>query len=160
MVATPAPAVPAQPDVEKPVVSSGPIRELSVRIPTENNPRGVEIQLVEKDGKVQVTVRAADQQLSSALRGDLTDLVRMLDDKGYKTETWTPADTHPLVHAASHGTADLMRGDAPKDPSSGQQQQGSTGGGNGGSNSQQQRKQQQNRPAWLQELERRLQGDA
>ncbi len=163
--APPAPArssVPPQPNIETPVAAvPGAIREISVRIPTGDNPRGVEVQLVEKDGKVQVTVRSADQQVSSALRGDLSELVRMLDAKGYKTETWTPADTHPLVHAAGHAAASLMGSDTPRDPAAGQQQQqGFSGGNNPGNSQQQQRKQQQNRPAWLQELAQRLQGDA
>ena len=156
--AAPPPSASTPADVPKPAAAPGSIREISVRIPAQDNSRGVEVQLIERGGKIEVTVRAGDQQLSSALKGDLTDLVRMLDSKGYKTETWTPSDTNPLVHGASHGIAEMTRSDTPQDRSGGQQQD-SAGGGNSGSNSQQQRRQQQNRPAWLQELERRL-GDA
>jgi len=159
--APPAPDPPSAPtpaDALKPAAPPSAIREISVRIPTQDNARGVEVQLVDRAGKIEVTVRAGDQQISSALRGDLSDLVRMLDSKGYKTETWTPSDTNPLVHAASHSIAEMARTDTPQDRPGGQQQD-SNGGGNSGSSSQQQRRQQQNRPAWLQELERRL-GDS
>jgi hypothetical protein len=156
--AAPPPPASTPADALKPAAAPSAIREISVRIPTQDNARGVEVQLVERAGTIEVTVRAGDQQISSALKGDLTDLVRMLDSKGYKTETWTPSDTNPLVHAATHGIAEMARTDTAQDRSGGQHQD-STGGGNNGSNSQQQRRQQQNRPAWLQELERRL-GDA
>lgn len=137
----------------KPTIRSEPAREISIRIPSAGN-GSVDVRIVERDGKVQVTVRGSDTQLNSALRGELTELVHTLDQKGYKTETWTPGDSYPLTSASTPEVRTPGRSESSPDGSGNQ----SNDGGNGGnpSENQQQRRQQQERPDWLIELERRL----
>ena len=97
----------------------------------------------------EATVRSSDTT-HWALRGELIELVRTLDQKGYKTETWTPADTYPLGKSETREVQAHVRGDSPSDWSGGQP------GGGHPDDSQQQKQQKQNRPDWLIELERRL----
>ena len=137
----------------KPTIRSEPAREISIRIPSADN-GNVDVQIVERDGKVQVTVRGSDTQLNTALRGELTELVHTLDQKGYKTETWTPSDTYPLVPSSAREVQTPGRGESSQDWSGNQPKDGGNGGQSGGN--QQQRRQQQERPDWLIELERRL----
>ncbi len=137
----------------KPTIRSEPAREISIRIPSAGN-GNVDVQIVERDGKVQVTVRGSDTQLNSALRGNLTELVHTLDQKGYKTETWTPSDTNPMTSASSPEVKTPGQSESSRDWSGSQPNDGGNGGNPGGN--QQQRRQQQERPDWLIELERRL----
>ncbi len=137
----------------KPTIRSEPAREISIRIPSGDN-GNVDVQIIERDGKVQVTVRGSDTQLNSALRGDLTELVHTLDQRGYKTETWTPGDTNPMTSASAPEVKTPGRSEASQDWSGNQPNDGGNGGNSGGN--QQQRRQQQERPDWLIELERRL----
>jgi hypothetical protein len=137
----------------KPTIRSEPAREISIRIPSGDN-GNVDVQIVERNGKVQVTVRGTDAQLNSALRGELTELVHTLDQKGYRTETWTPNDTYPLASSGAPEVRSTGRGESSPDWSGNPQNDGGQGGGSSGN--QQQRRQQQDRPDWLIELERRL----
>ena len=137
----------------KPTIRSEPAREISIRIPSADN-GNVDVQIVERDGKVQVTVRGSDTQLNAALRGELTELVHTLDQKGYKTETWTPGDTYPLTPSSAREVQTPSRGEPSQDWSGNQPKDGGNGGQSGGNP--QQRRQQQVRPDWLIELERRL----
>ncbi|MEP6539086.1 MAG: hypothetical protein ABJF23_27365 [Bryobacteraceae bacterium] len=138
----------------KPTIRSEPAREISIRIPSSGGNSNVEVQIVERDGKVQVSVRGSDNQLNSALRSDLAELVHTLDQKGYKTETWTPSETYP-ISSAKGPEAHATRGSESSPDGSGNQQSGGGEQGNPGGN-QQQRRQHQERPDWLMELERRL----
>ncbi len=137
----------------KPTIRSEPAREISIRIPSGDN-GNVDVQIVERNGKVQVTVRGSDAQLNTALRSDLTELVHTLDQKGYKTETWTPSDTYPTASSSTPEVQSSARSESSQDWSGNQPNDGGNGGGSGGN--QQQRRQQQERPDWLIELERRL----
>ena len=137
----------------KPAIRSEPAREISIRIPSAGN-GNVDVQIVERDGKVQVTVRGSNTQLNSVLRGELAELVHTLDQKGYKTETWTPGETYPLTSASSPEIQTPGRSESSPDGSGNQSKDGGNGGNPGGN--QQQRRQQQERPDWLIELERRL----
>ncbi len=137
----------------KPTIRSEPAREISIQIPSADGGK-VDVQIVERDGKVQVTVRGSDTQLNSALRGELAELVHTLDQKGYKTETWTPGDTYPLTSADAPDVKSPTRSESSPDWSGNQSKDGGNGGNPGGN--QQQRRQQQERPDWLIELERRL----
>ena len=137
----------------KPTIRSEPAREISIQIPSAGN-GNVDVQIVERDGKVQVTVRGSDTQLNSALRGELAELVHTLDQKGYKTETWTPGETYPLTSASAPEIQTPGRSESSPDGSGNQSKDGGNGGNPGGN--QQQRRQQQERPDWLIELERRL----
>lgn len=129
-------------------IRSTPVREISLKLPDRNGGT-VEVQIVERGGKVNVIVRTPDTNLSNTLRAELTNLVRAVHEKGYEIETWTPPETRPQIEARGSLAADPLRGD-PSSTGSGHPQNG--GGQNGGN--QQQRRQQ--RPEWLLELERRL----
>lgn len=140
---------------EKPAVRTEAAREISIRIPSSGN-RTLDVHLIEHNGKVNVTVRTSDPQLSSALRGELTELVRTLDQRGYKTETWTPADTYPLGTADSRGVRPANHSESYPDGPEQQQPGDAPSGGN----PQQKQNKQQNKPGWLIELEGRLKKEA
>jgi hypothetical protein len=61
-----------------------------------------------------VAVRTDDRELAKSLQSDLGDLVSRLDEKGYKTATWTPGQRidsgHGLDHAATPGTEGRFSG--------------------------------------------------
>jgi hypothetical protein len=77
-------------------VQPQPIREISFRLAAAS--ANVDVQLVQRAGKVQVAVRTTDQELGQSLQTNLGELVGRLEDKGFRTETWTPV-------AAQHGSA-------------------------------------------------------
>jgi hypothetical protein len=60
----------------------------------------VTVDLSERAGKVQVSVRTADPELAKSLRGDLGDLVGRLEGKGFKTEAWVPTASRHTPAAA------------------------------------------------------------
>src|SRR5262249_44712603 len=60
----------------------------------------VNVQLKQRGGAVEVSVRSDNPQLAKALQTDLGDLVGRLSERGYKAETWSPAESH---HAAPGG---------------------------------------------------------
>ena len=103
----PAAKPPAPP--EPPSATHSPeVREVSVRFAgTAAGP--VDVQFADRAGKVQVAVRTADQDLAKTLQGNLGDLVGRLEEKGFKTEAWTPAAALPgsfagrEIQAASSG---------------------------------------------------------
>jgi len=91
-----APPAPSPIETEtNPSVRPQPIREISLKL--ADSSAQVDIQLAERAGHVQVTVRTPDQDLTKSLQTNLGDLVGRLEEKGYKAETWVPVA--PL-HAA------------------------------------------------------------
>jgi len=89
-----APAV--SPETEVPsAAQSQPIHEISLRLAGTASSH-VDVQVAERSGKVQVAVRTADQDLAKSLQGNLGELTARLEEKGFRTEAWTPI-------AASHG---------------------------------------------------------
>lgn len=99
----------------------------------------VDVQVVERSGRVQVAVRSTDADLSSSLRQNLGDLVSSLASKGYRAETWAPTDHSPV---ASIGTGNDSRASSHSDQSG--QGAGQGGGERGGG----QRQQQHRRAPW------------
>ncbi len=77
-------------------VQTQPIREISFRLAAAS--ANVDVQLIQRAGKVQVAVRTTDQELAQSLQTNLGELVGRLEDKGFRTETWTPG-------SAQHGSA-------------------------------------------------------
>jgi hypothetical protein len=130
------------------------VREIVVTIPSGSG-RGVEVQIIEQNGSVHVTVRTNNNELNATLRGELSDLVRVLEEKGLKAETWTPADTYPSSNA---NELKASTSQSQNNYGSGAGSQGEGGGGNRGGSQQQQKQEEQNqsRRDWLLELERRL----
>jgi hypothetical protein len=141
---------PVEPPAPVATVRNGPVREISLKLPDKNGGT-VEVQIVERGGKVNVIVRSPDTNLSNTLREQLTELVRAVHEKGYDIETWTPPETRPHLGEKATFATDFMRGEGSSAGSGNPQ----NGGGQNGSN--QQQKRQQQRPEWLLELERRLQ---
>lgn len=96
---TPPPPVPAAASAEfetSTAIRTQPIREISFRLAADS--ANVDIQVAQRAGKVQVAVRTSDQQLAQSLQSNLGELVGHLEDKGFKTETWSPlADPHSAV---------------------------------------------------------------
>jgi hypothetical protein len=127
------------------------VKDIAFRIQGQTG-SSVEIRLVERGGSVQVTVRSSDPVLSNSLRGELAELVKVLGERGYRTETWTPADTFPTNHVSGLDT----RGSGANESSPDWQRDSQQGDG-----SQQQRRQQQQQPKseWIAELERRLESE-
>jgi hypothetical protein len=69
------------------------IREISFRLAGSST--NVDVQVAQRAGKVQVSVRTADPELAKSLQTNLGELVGQLEDKGFKTETWTPVTAQP-----------------------------------------------------------------
>jgi hypothetical protein len=68
-----------------------PIREMSLRLTSPTNQ--VDVQLSARFGSLQVAVRTADPDLAKSLQGNLGELVGHLQEKGFRTDAWTPMDT-------------------------------------------------------------------
>ncbi len=81
-------------------VPAQPIREISFRLAADS--ANVDVQVAQRAGKVQVAVRTTDQDLAKSLQTNLGELVGRLEDKGFRTEAWTPA-------AAQHQSAGGQR---------------------------------------------------
>ncbi|HUS04930.1 MAG TPA: hypothetical protein VMZ52_01440 [Bryobacteraceae bacterium] len=127
------------------------VREISLRLPDQNG-GSVEVQIIERAGKVNVIVRTPDVNLGQTLRGELTQLVRTFHEKGLEIQTWTPPETHPNFDIRAATAPERMRSEEHADGSgsSAGQQNESPNSGN------QQQRRQQHRPEWLMELERKL----
>jgi hypothetical protein len=115
---------------------------------------GVDLRIQEKAGKVQVSVRTPDAELSSSLQSNLGDLVDRLERKGFDTEAWAPSFPHA---AAAAGSTDSPQGNPDQggysqNGQSGSQSQDGSGGGGGG----RQQGQGRPRPQWVEEMEHRF----
>ena len=123
-------------------------REFVLQLPSGMEKR-VEVHLFECAGRVRVTVRSSEPQLTAALRSDLGELVRSVTSKGMRIETWTPPESYPFP-----GTPGTGRGAAepdggafhPDDPRQNRQD----------ANPDDQRQKRGTRLEWLAELEERL----
>jgi hypothetical protein len=81
----------ALPEVETAsAVPAQPIREISLRLAGAASAQ-VDVQVTERAGRVQVAVRTADPDLATSLQNNLGDLMGRLEEKGFRTEAWTPA---------------------------------------------------------------------
>jgi hypothetical protein len=121
-----------------------PLREVSIRITNENS-QTADVQMVERNGVIQVAVRASDASLANSLRSDVGDLVRVLAPGGTGVEVWhtgSPSQTGADSDArgGARGEAQYQQRNGQDAPPSGSQQR--NGGG-----------QRQPAPPWLDELE-------
>lgn len=64
-------------------------RQISLKLTAGDSAR-VNVDLSERAGKVQVSVRTPDHELAKSLQTDLGDLVGRLENKGFKAEAWVP----------------------------------------------------------------------
>ena len=132
----------AEPDAA--VRASGTAREINLKLGT-SKANGVDVQVVERGGKVHVAVRTSDTELASSLRGDLGSLLTRVEHRGYRAEIWTPLDTafqSLASHKGSGAGSAAQFDDSPR-------------GGNGSAGEQagDQPRHQPDQPAWLEELE-------
>jgi hypothetical protein len=115
------------PEMEAPnSPQSQPIHEMSLRLPGAES--HVDVQVSDRAGRIQVEVRTADPDLAKSLQTNLGDLVGHLEEKGFRTEPWTPGATlhaaaasEPSNSANSHPDNSGSRG-GNQDPRHGQQE--------------------------------------
>ena len=72
-------------------------KEVSLRL-RAGDATNINVQLRQRGSTVDVTVRSDSPGLTRALQTDLSDLVGRLQERGYKTDAWTPAEAR---HTAS-----------------------------------------------------------
>jgi len=123
--------------------SPQPIREVAIRITNEFS-QTADVRMLERNGEIQVAVRASDPVLANSLRSDLTDLVRNLTPAGLNTEVWHPGVT-PQTAASSDARQEDTRGGGFSQQTGGQDFQQS--------GSRQQQGGRQQAPPWLEDFE-------
>jgi hypothetical protein len=97
--ASDAPKVANEPEINT-APQAQPARQISLKLTGDDSSK-VTVDLSERAGKVQVSVRTADPELAKSLRGDLGDLVGRLESKGFKTEAWVPTASRHTPAAAA-----------------------------------------------------------
>lgn len=88
-------------------VTVQPVKQLSLAMSTSED-QNVEVRLMDRAGRIHVAVRTADPALSTALRGDLGDLVTRLEGRGFQADVWTPGAT-PTGNGNHSGGSDPQR---------------------------------------------------
>jgi hypothetical protein len=132
------------PVVAKPAAT--PLQDISLQV----GPAGaqkVEIRMVQQSGELQVAVRTGDSDLSHGLQQGLSDLVGRLQESGFRAEAWRPGGPDP------HSATVLETKSSSESSQSGDSQAGNSG------SRQESGQRQQNpsrRPAWVDELEGRM----
>ncbi len=123
---------------------NSPVKTISLRIPGPNA-GSVDLQLVERGGKVEVVVRTGDPVLMTEMRQDLGHLVNRLERHGYEAEAWTPLLT-PVAGAQSASDS-RQSGERNSSSGFGQDDSGSDPGSNGGRGSPEERR-ERDRQRW------------
>jgi hypothetical protein len=125
------------------------VREFVLQLPSSLGKR-VEVHVAECAGRVRVTVRSGDPQVTDSLRSELGDLVRSVTSKGMRIETWTPASSFPAtgLHDLRPATNGAEAGSSQADDWNGRQRQDAP--------PDDARDRRRTRPDWLAELEERL----
>jgi len=121
-----------------------PMREVSIRIANENS-QTADVRMTERNGVIQVEVRASDASLANSLRSDVGELVRGLAPGGLGVEVWHAGS--PSQTAADGDARGGARGEAQSQPRNGQDAPASGSqqrNGDGG---------RRQAPPWLDELE-------
>jgi hypothetical protein len=80
------PEVPGEPTRESAESRPQPLREVSIRITSDT--QAADVRMTERNGEIQVAVRASDSNLAHSLRSDVGDLVRGLSPSGLNAEVW------------------------------------------------------------------------
>jgi len=132
---------PTLPEVPKPPASSEILLQLAGK-----DQSTASVRVIDRSGTVNVTVHAADAELRTSLRSNLSDLATQLTSQGYKTEV-----VKPTVIAANTNNQHDSR-ESGRD-ASGQQQHQSTPDGR-----QPQRDRRSNSDRWRQELDQETSG--
>jgi len=124
-----------------------PARQISLKLTGDDSTK-VSVDVSEKAGKVQVTVRTADPDLAKSLQGDLGDLVGRLESKGFKSEAWVPAASRHAAAAAPEQSGSTNSQGNPRHSGSGTEQRPGRQGQKGSNQRQQAR--------WAAQLEQTL----
>jgi hypothetical protein len=130
-------------------IAPPPFRQISLKLSTDDSTR-VNLDLIEKAGKVQVTVRTPDRELAKALQTDLGDLIGRLESKGFKTEGWIPAAVHQAAGPAQSTTSNGGFGPP---------QHSSAGQGDGQQRHQQNGSNQRQQARWTAQMDETLSAD-
>jgi hypothetical protein len=120
---------------------------MSLRLALAASPQ-VDVQVAERAGKVQVSVRTADPDLARSLQGNLGELVGRLEQKGFTADVWAPV-------APQHGGLVVREPSTSADSQGQPDNSGSHGGQPGSQNGQQESNQRQPEP-WEAQFEEML----
>ena len=104
----------------------------------------IQVRVTDRAGEVRVAVHTGDSELAHSLRGQLGELVTRLEQTGYRTQTWQPAE----ISAGPARTGDAR---AP----GGHEESSGFGRGNSGWGKQEARQQQRDspdQPEWVKSL--------
>ena len=96
-----APTGSAPANVTTPMLPSSPARQVSLRL--EEGGQSVKVQLRQRGAAVEISVRSDNRQLTRELQTDLKELAGRLEDRGYRTLAWTPADSRHSSAASANG---------------------------------------------------------
>ncbi len=127
------PAAPSLPADNTQQQTQRPTREIALRLGQGDAP-SVSVQLLDRNGSVQVAVRTHDTDLSARMQSNLDQLVNSLKQQGIDTDAWTPARTDLRNHAEAA-------------QAQGRNSEGNSSGGDAGQ--QRQRQRRDRRPAGL-----------
>lgn len=94
-----------------------PVREVSIRIVNEKS-QSADVRMTERNGEIQVAVRASDSTVANSLRNDVNDLVRGLASTGAGVE---------ILHAGSPAQANTGGESGRQSPQNGSQNQQQNG---------------------------------
>jgi len=134
----------SEPDSPK---ASQPVHEISLRLALAASPQ-VDVQVAERAGRIQVSVRTADPDLARSLQGNLGELVGRLEQKGFTADVWAPV-------AAQHGGLVVREPSTSADRQGQPDNSGPHGGQPGSQNGQQESNQRQPEP-WEAQFEEML----
>jgi hypothetical protein len=126
----------AEPEPDPKSASVEPARQIHVQVAGAGSQR-VDLRVIERDGTMSVSVRAADPNLSRTLQEHMPELTTRLEAEHFHTETWVPRSSASSSSSSEQGSSDSNSGYSPGGDGSGQQ---------GG-------RQQDTKPDWVDELE-------
>jgi hypothetical protein len=104
----------------------------------------IQVRVTDRAGEVRVAVHTGDGELAHSLRGQLGELVTRLEQTGYRTQTWQPAE----ISAGPARTGDA-RAPGGHEESSGM---GRGNSGWGGQEARQQQRDSPDQPEWVKSL--------
>lgn len=83
-----------------------------VRLTLKAEDARCEVRVLARGRALEVSVRSPDEPLNNALREQLGELARSLNEQGYQIETWTPSDTLPAMEVRA---SEQLPSDTPAD---------------------------------------------
>ncbi len=125
-----------EPDRDPKPLPAEPARQIHVQVTGDGNQR-VDLRVIQRDGSMSVSVRAADPNLSRTLQEHMPELTTRLEADHFHTETWVPRSNASASSSFEQRNSDSNTGYSPGGNGSGQQQGG----------------QRDDKPEWVDELE-------